>query len=481
MRRSGRYYLIGAAALAILLALLFPDSCQQDGGYHFLFARWAWVHPELFVGVWARPLFTTLYSVPALDSYLAAKLFSALISVLTAWQTWRLAEDLRLERAQLAIPFLFLQPSFFIICADTMTEPIFALVLVAALRMHLGGRVRAGMVVASFLILARPEGFFIGILWGLWVLWGIVGGRHAGQGIGRREMAGIAQVLLLATGSLIWWLAAWAITGDPMFIRNNWPSSWPVTGTIYGTGGWWNYIVRLPEIVGLLLIPPFWAGLWTLLRERRCHEVTSIFLNFFILHTVLRTWGLLGSAGYPRYFVAISPVVAVLTLTGWNVIAKRLTRSWSLRARRAGEALLLSISAALCFAYFDGAEWIRDARAVDAMHAWFQEHPQPLRRLIWSEAYMAIRFDQDPWENLEFTHDRARDLEALRASPPGTLVFWESIYGPKWHALRAEDFVEAGYRLLHKEQFILRGYILPRSFFGYGGPRHQEMYFFYKE
>src|ERR1041385_8028667 len=114
-------WLIACAALAVVRVLLFPGSSQQHGGHHYLFARWAWTHPEMFVGVWSRPLFTLLYSFPSQLGYPAAKLFSALISIATAWQTWRLAEEMKLNHAPLAIPLLFLQPSFFLICTDTMT------------------------------------------------------------------------------------------------------------------------------------------------------------------------------------------------------------------------------------------------------------------------------------------------------------------------------------------------------------------------
>jgi hypothetical protein len=468
---QGAAWLVLAAIIGTSLAFLFKDSCQQDGGYHFLFARWAWTHTELFVGVWARPLFTTLYALPALHSYLAAKLFTAMISVLIGWQTWQLAEDLALERAPLVIPFLYLQPSFFIICADTMTEPIFALVFVIALRLHLRGWRKSGMIVASLMILARPEGFFLVILWGVWVL------------LDRRDdrswFQRIPETSLLTLGSILWWLSAWAITGDPLFIKNNWPSNWPVSGTIYGTGAWWNYIARSPEIIGPLLIPPFLIGLRRMRKSQGLFETASVFILFFVLHTILRAYGLLGSAGYPRYFVAISPVIAVLTLSGWNEVSSRFS-TWTRACKTVFVTVLFTVSLILCFAYFDGAEWIRDAKAVDEMHRLFNENPQPIERFIWSEAYMCIRFAQDPWENLSFSGDRERDLASLQASPRGTLVLWETIYGPKWHGLRSEDFAAAGYRLLKREDFILRGYILPRSFFGFGGPRHQEMSLYYK-
>jgi hypothetical protein len=39
------------------------------------------------------------------------------------------------------------------------------------------------------------------------------------------------------------------------------------------------------------------------------------------LHTLFRAYGLFGEAGYPRYMVSVAPVIALLTLAGWNRIA----------------------------------------------------------------------------------------------------------------------------------------------------------------
>ncbi len=247
---------------------------------------------------------------------------TVLICLAIAHQTWRLAGDFKIERAPLAIPLIWLQPSFLLFCADNMTEPIFALAYIIALRLHHRGWIKTGMVVASFLILARPEGFFLGVLWGFWVLFGVTdrGGKALIKNPFRHKT--LFHPLLLATGAFAWWLAAFVITGDPLFIKHNWPDNWPLTGTIYGAAGLYAYPIRLPEIVGVFLLPPFFYGLFHLLKHRRLNTLTSSFLLFFILHTILRAFGLLGSAGYPRYLIAISPAIALITLTGWNEMAK---------------------------------------------------------------------------------------------------------------------------------------------------------------
>lgn len=487
-------WLLVSAIFGVTLLLLFNDSCQMDGGQHFLFARWAWTHPDLFVGVWARPLFTTLYAFPSAANYQTARIFTLLICLAIGWQTWRLADEFNLLRAPLSIALLFLQPSFFLFCADTMTEPIFALVFVIALRLHHQGKTVAGMIVASLMILARPEGFFLGLLWGIWVL------RNADQrpfklnsnlapiekplgwlNSAIRHPRVTIKLLWLATGSFVWWLAATLITKDPLFIKHNWPASWPMTGTMYGSHGLLAYPSRLPEVVGLLLLPVFVFGLIWLIKQRQFVTLTSSFLLIFVLHTVFRAYGLLGSAGYPRYLVAISPAIALITLTGWNQIAKLFSHV-SRPVKFGCAAVLLTVSAWTNFVYADGAEWSRDAIAIKEAHSFWQSQTSPpqITRFIWSKPYACILFDQDPWENPAFTRNREADVVTLREMPAGTLAIWDELAGPKEFGLYATDFEMAGFVNVYSKSFLLKGHILDRSWFGFGGTRRQTIYVLYK-
>src|SRR5262249_2937164 len=207
---------------------------------------------------------------------------------------------------------------------------------------------------------------------------------------------------LLATGAFIWWLAAWIITGDPLYIKHDWPQDWSLVGTIYGAAGLVAYPSRLPEIVGLWLLPPFFYGLFHLLKRRQYGTITSSFLLAFLLHTVLRAYGMLGSAGYPRYCVTISPVIAVITLVGWNRMANFFPYV-SRPIRTACSSLIIAMSFYFNFVYADGNEASRDALAVRQLHDWFQMHPQPVAKFIWSQAFACILFNRDPWEQPGFT------------------------------------------------------------------------------
>src|SRR5262245_1757584 len=268
------------AAIGVAMVLLYRDADQQDSGYHFLFARWAHRHPQYFIGVWARPLFTLLYFPFAQFGYAAAKFFTVIISLATAWQTFRLARQIGFDRAEMAIPLLFLQPSFFLLSSTVMTETLFALLFVIALRLHLSVRIKAGMIVASLLILIRPEGLFIGALWGVWVI--IEWWRDKATN-SHLLLASWLPLILIATGAFAWWLAAYLITRDPLWIVHDWPHDWRPDGKANGTGPIWWYVALAPLIVGPILILPFIAGLWRLLKRREFICGVSAVLVLFVI------------------------------------------------------------------------------------------------------------------------------------------------------------------------------------------------------
>jgi hypothetical protein len=495
--RSLRLALIWLAAIAIIgtaLVLLYRDADQQDSGYHFLFARWAHRHPRYFIGVWARPLFTLLYFPFAQFGYAAAKFFTVIISLATAWQTFRLARQIGFDRAEMAIPLLFLQPSFFLLSSTVLTETLFALVFVIALRLHLSGRIKAGMIVASLLILVRPEGFFIGVLWGGWVLWiedrgskiedrrSRIEQRYSMRSSIFHPLSSIfdPRLLLLATGVILWWLAAYLIMRDPLWVVHDWPPDWRPDGKANGTGPIWWYVASLPLIVGPLLIAPFICGLWRLLRRREFMCGVSAFLVLFVAHSLMFWRGWFGSAGYARYFVCVSPAVALITLAGWNELAKRRAKFFG-AARNSLAATAIAGSFLVSVFYVDSWKFTRDARAVDEMFEWFRANERPVARMICSQAYMWIVFDRDQGECPPFTADREHNMSLIRQSPPQTLVFWDEETGPKWYGLRAGDFESAGYVRLKSQAFRLEGLFFRLSWNHFGGPRVQHMSLLYKD
>lgn len=459
-RATGRLSDAGAATIWLLAALVigvclvasYPDSYQQDGGTHFLYARDAWREPWRLVDVWGRPLFTLIYAAPALAGYPAAKLLTVLICLATAYQTWRLATALGFERRSLVIPLLFLQPSFLLLSSETMTEPLFALVFVSALRLRRANFAIPAALLASLLPLARPEGFFIVALWALWML------------VAReRETSLVRRVLALRTltvGVVAWWALAVAITHDPLWILHNWPHNWSPTEASYGHGSPFDYIRRSAEILGGWLLAPFVVGLGLLLAKRRAPELTSSVLFILVVHTILWTFGLFGSAGYPRYFVCVAPAAALITLAGWNALADVVAR-WSRSLYLAVASFVLVASLQSALRYVDDMPWSRDAWAIREM---IEAVPAfPVDHLIASQSDMCIQLacTNDGWFPL--SSDSAANVARLRTTPPGTVAFWDTDLGPAWYRLSVADFQAAGFRIVRSRSYALKGR-LPRFF-----------------
>jgi hypothetical protein len=447
------------ALLGVALILLFPGCPEQDTDYHFLGARSAWGNPWLFVDVWGRPLYTTFYALPALLGFTAARFCAVGIGVATAWQTWRLARDLRLERAWLVIPLLLGQPVFFELFPDLLTEPLFALAFVVALRWHLRGWTRRGMLAASFLPLARPEGVFLCLLWGVWVLAENINPTAWPQAsVYRKLIRTVPSTLILSTGVFLWWIAATWITRDPLFILHNWPATWHQG--VYGSGTLFSYSQRAIEFTGVLLAAPLVLGLWCKIRAWTWIPVTTSFLLLFFLHTLFRAYGLFGEAGYPRYMVSVAPAIAVLTLEGWNTIALRIEK-WPRFVSGALGWTVLSVSLAANFCYLDSFPWARDPIAIREMSDWFHEHPQPYKRLVWSNARMCIVFGLTLQESPALRSDnRETTLALLRDAPSGTLVFWDDHLGPDWFSLTAADIENSGYKRLRTQRYSLPGVVV---------------------
>lgn len=469
---NGWSWLGATLLLGVVTLWLYPDADQLDSGYHYLLARWSWRHPEYLLSVWGRPLFTLIYSLPAQGGYGATRFFTLVVSLLTAWQTWRLAARLQLPQSHLAVPLVLFAPVFWQLSTGVYTETLFALFLVIALRLQVERRRFAAILVISLLILIRPEGLFIGALWGAWHIGSAIR-RGAG---GRQILARLVESLFLASGIVLWIVAAWLVSGDPLWILHNWPPDWNPGSQANGTGPLWWYVILLPLIVGPFWLPAFIAGCRQLLRPRTFLLGGAIFWTIFLVHSILYLRGWFGAAGYARYFVCVAPATALLTLGGWDWTGAARWRRWR------GPSLIAGLLVSMII--LDLLPHGRDSRAIRDLYQSFTLSPAtrnlPVERLITSQAYMRIVFDRDHWEMPALTGDREQNLELVRRLPSGTLIFWDAETGPAWYRLTPHDFEQAGFESILSRQYLLTGRLLPITWAGSLGARKQSMHLLYK-
>ena len=165
----------------IIIGLFFAIGCFVIAHYdgtgdtgdsitHYLYARYAPLHHELFFHHWAKPLFVLLASPFAQFGFNGIKFFNLLNATLTLWLTYKLAKQLNLPNPIVAILILATCSGYFTLTFSGLTEHLFAMLLVLAVLQIVQERFILGSLIVSFLPFVRSEGLLmLGVL-GLFLL-----------------------------------------------------------------------------------------------------------------------------------------------------------------------------------------------------------------------------------------------------------------------------------------------------------------------
>jgi hypothetical protein len=437
--RTHWFYVVIAffLSLSVIFALraLYPFS--NDDIAHYLIARTVWKDPWELINFWGRPAFTIIHALPANIGYLASRLTSVLLSGLAAWSAVLISRHLGLKNAGLAFALVFVQPAFFELSYSTLTETVGAVILGFALYYFIRQRYVVSSLLFSILPLARPEGFFIGVLIGLWYLCYLVRDVRE-QGAIKPAFPWIIRVLLLATGALLWNTLGYLNSGDPFWLLH--ANTYVGHGTgYYGYGHWYDFVVRMPEYIGPVLIPLFMLGLWRALWKSPTgndsfYLVAVVWLFFFLLQTVLWTFGLFKSAGYVRFFVTVAPLMGILSLYGMDLFLSRWPR---FQNQVITVLVLVSLGFSLTIADWERSKtgYANFQRMDDYYRQYVADHGRP-EKVFCNYVYF------------DFLHDNLRNTEwrplfrrnELDQAPPGTLVLWVYPYGRKGTSIEPDYF-----------------------------------------
>jgi hypothetical protein len=296
-------------ALALVWGLQSTAFQEADEVTHYSLSRWLFHYPQLAVDIWGRPVVSLFYALPAQLGPTAARLSSIVLGLVVAWSAARLfsraggREPAFAVACTLGMPFVFFQ------MYGILTELAFSAVLGAGFVAFRAGRPRAAALVWSLTPLARPEGFFVAPLLAAVFLFGRR--AHASPPLDVRRFA--CASLLLA-GTAAWWLGGLPVFRTADWMIEEWPRNWRVT-SVYGDG----HPLLFPGFVAVMATPllfPFLAvGVVRWWRGGVRLEIATIAF-VVLLHGVLWTFGLFGSAGYPRYLVTVAPLIGAATGAG---------------------------------------------------------------------------------------------------------------------------------------------------------------------
>ncbi|HVT89455.1 MAG TPA: hypothetical protein VHD56_11425 [Tepidisphaeraceae bacterium] len=419
------------SALSIAAAITSQGFLEADACTHYMYARFAFQHPYFFIDIWARPVCTFIYSIPAVMAGRAGTQFTCLlIAIGCGLVAFRIAQKRNFRWPVLALIFTFAQPLLFLHSFNELTELPFALLLGLGFLAYVSRWWWAFALVIGLTPLSRPEGFGFLLLGALALI------AH------RRWI----WLPLLALPLVAWDVAGWMAFGEPghwwRWLIDNWPFSAIST---YERGPFYYFVSLLPVFTGPLLLPFACVGLWLCVKPLRIERLNDLLLAAIPLsmlfgHSLLYATGRMASNGEPRYMLIVAPFWALLAARGWEYTFAKL--NWPEPIRLAGLAAILPIMANNYYRVIPlklTDDWVH---ARDAAQ-WYQHASIAKNYPHFVTAHQGIYY----FLGTMGTTDWRRD--ALAVPTPGTLIVWDPMYAiynsDQRRVIHLDDLTQSGW------------------------------------
>jgi len=299
------WLLLAGGALTVY-GLMSAVPYLTDALGHHLISRYAWKHPQLFLDVWNRPLYTVLTALPASFGFRVNQLVHIGMSLVGIWLTMCLARRVGVKRLGFIAPLMLVQPAFLSVSWATMTEQLFLIVFLGACSLLIDEHPRMAGLIIGLAPLVRPEGLLLVVLWSVM--------------LSRRGYSASAMPWF---GSLAWVLAGWPVYGDPLWLFDVSPYRIVPGFRVIQ----WDYLRKFyDDFCGpvVFIFAQVGALVWVSRRPRTeirksapgLLSAAVLFLFFFIVFdNVIPTPS--GFIGW-RLLISLSPWLAILSLEGIN-------------------------------------------------------------------------------------------------------------------------------------------------------------------
>lgn len=297
----------------ILIFSVKGTGDEGDSILHYLFARYAPAHPELFFHHWAKPLFVLVASPFAHFGFSAMKFFNLALSSAALWLTFLIARKLKIKYAVLAVLFCMFSPMLMVLSLSGLTEPLFAFVLGLCILFYLNQKILAAVILVSFLPFVRSEGLIICGVFGFLLL------------LEKRFFL----LPLLLVGHLVYGIAGYSTHHSFLWIITQIP--YARLNSVYGKGTWEHFFLKTPFVTGYPLYGLLIAGVAVLLFRifrknywtenlREIILIYGCFLSFFFAHVVFWALGIFNSFGVLRVLIGVLPLMAIIMLRGISML-----------------------------------------------------------------------------------------------------------------------------------------------------------------
>ncbi len=403
-----------------------------DSISHFLFAKYAPHHPELYFNHWAKPVFVLLASPFAQFGFVGMKIFNALISLLTIFFTYKIAKQLNLKNAIIVCAILIFTPVYFALTFSGLTEPLFALFIALGIYFLLNEKYLAACILFSFLPFVRSEGL---------ILLGVIGIYLLAKGKWK-------SIPWLATGHIIYSFAGYFVYHDLLWVFRKIP--YATMDSVYGHGNLAHFAQQLFYFFGLPIYILFALGLlsiiWSSIKLKSNYQEQILFflgfLTFFIAHTLFWYFGIFGSMGLTRVFIAIMPIMGIIALKGYNFLSEEIFGKMKIPQLLIKGLFLVAV---IVFPFTENhaalnfdrdLKLTEDQKAATETAKFIVEHDWKNHRAIYAHPYLGMALNIDPFDSSKRMELNKGVFNELKY---GDIIIWDNLFALNDMKISKED------------------------------------------
>lgn len=390
---------------------------------HFVISRYAFTYPCLFFDLWGKPVYTALTCVFAQAGIKGILVFNSFVSAAAAYLAYKLASHLRLSYPLIALVFTFTAPVFFYAAPTTLTEPLFAFILIWASFLFFRQKYIVAAILISLLLFVRSEAYIMIPLFLLALL------------LKKQWIA----IPFLASGFLLISVAGLCCNADPFWVINTFPYG-GVT-PYYGKGDLFYFFERTVDIWGYSLALAAAIGCVSMVKKACKREkgfvdkltlallVFGSGLAYVLAHALVWWQGTGASVGLIRVMAATVPMIAVmgnfgidLLITTARSIKPHKIITWSIIT-----AFIIAPLVTLSFKKNNPYKLGSEEKTVSEACAWLKEKTGKNERIFWYNTLVPYLLNRNPFDiNTSMSAFYGHSLDQLK---PGDIVVWDAHFG----------------------------------------------------
>lgn len=430
----------------------------MDSYNHYLIARYSWKYPHLFLDQWGKPLYNIMASPFANAGFLGVEILNIGLWLGTAWLSWLTLRKLNIQHAWIGFVLVLLPEVAIQNVVSGLTEYLNAFLLVSFILAMVMKRWNLAAFICGLLPFARSEGFIMMAVCGFYLLF-----------IEKK----FKSLLWFVAEPVIFNFIGWMVMGDPLWIitQNPYIKAQELNLNYCGNGGFFHYFNQIHTlfslagavfmgIAGCYLLYEFIRKRGKLTFEERIlfWLVSGIFWLYFIVHSFIWWKGMMGSCGYLRVMIVISPLMAILGNFGFNKLLTTNENRLNGGLGRNRNFAILLLAGMLLISLKKDIGFVRrnfpipisnEQKEFLKVAEWLKNEPYKFGMVYHLYAYLSVIADMDPYDTRHFTDLWSLDM---KYAPVGSLIIWDAHFGPNECKLPLE------YLMNHQDLKLLKSF-----------------------